>query len=99
MPPKRYQRKPVVVEAVQWDGTVKDAEAIMKWLAQRHSPAVHRPSRPMRPDPTITVNNGSTPVVVAPGEWLVHHPGEGREPGRCEKYDATLFESTFEAAR
>ena len=29
---KKYQKKPVVIEAVQWDGTDKSLEEIVNWI-------------------------------------------------------------------
>lgn len=32
---KKYQKKPVVIEAVQWDGTDKSLEEIVNWIGQK----------------------------------------------------------------
>ena len=33
MKPKRYMKKPVVIEAVQWDGTSGGADTVIDWIS------------------------------------------------------------------
>lgn len=39
---QRYRKKPVVVEAVQWDGTIEEATAIIDWILDNGGTARYR---------------------------------------------------------
>ena len=72
----RYRKKPVVIEAMQWDGTVESMQAICEWA-----------NRPLADDPNVdyvtTMRDGQQrveeplchtlegPLRVKPKDWII----------------------------
>jgi hypothetical protein len=61
MQPKRYRKKPVEVEAMQWDGTAEGATPIIDWILREGGSAVYTCSDPVR----CSEHDGDTPHVIS----------------------------------
>lgn len=45
MTPNRYRKKPVVIEATQWDGTAEDAASVIDWILSHGETARYHEAR------------------------------------------------------
>jgi len=61
--PTQYRKKPVVIEAMQWDGTQKGAAAIIDWVLSGQGTAR------WHEEVTIEVDPECDPLVVEPGHF------------------------------
>ena len=89
-PPGRYRKKPAVVEAVRWDGTVRGATAIIDWVLAGGGTARYRDDEPHH---CIAVNTLDGSMHALPGYWVIKD-AEG-EFCPCKP---DIFEATYEAA-
>lgn len=84
--PSRFRRKPVIVEAMRWDGSIKSGRAIRAWAGSVD--IVHFHETP--PDLFVMTDEGTR--RVAPGDWVIRD-SDG-EFARCRAHD---FARTYEA--
>jgi len=74
----RYRKRPVEVEAVQWDGTAEGATPIINWILDSDATATYRCSNPVR----CAQNDGDTPHSISirtlegemranVGDWII----------------------------
>lgn len=61
MGPARYRKKPVEVEAMQWDGTAEGATPIIDWILANDGTATYTCSNPDR----CSKNSGDAPHWIA----------------------------------
>jgi hypothetical protein len=73
-----YRKKPVVIEAFQWDGTVASYDAINAWAGfERQSDGTVRDriqdGIPAMPDfcAFLIVNTLEGPLRASPGDWII----------------------------
>jgi hypothetical protein len=57
----RYRKRPVEIEAVQWDGTAEGATRIIDWILSHGSTASYTCSNPDR----CAENDGDTPHSIS----------------------------------
>lgn len=57
----RFRKKPVEIEAMQWDGTAEGATPVIDWILQNGGTADYRCSDPKR----CAVNDGDCPHWIA----------------------------------
>ena len=88
MTAKRYRKKPVVIEAVQWDGTVAHAGYITGWIANHGHEVVYCPDMPY-----IQIKTPEGRVLVSPSDWIIR--GVAGEFYPCR---ADIFAATYEGA-
>jgi hypothetical protein len=92
----RYQKKPVEVEARQWDGTTEGASAIIEWILRADGTATYRCSDPER----CAVNDGDCPhwiqIVTLEGamnaslhDWIIKGVAGEFYPCRDDIFRAT----------
>lgn len=60
----QYRKKPVVIEAIQWDGTIEHAVEIRKWA--HHQIMVH-PDEPLK----LVVPTLEGQMNISPGDYIV----------------------------
>lgn len=76
--PDRYRKKPVEIDAIQWDGTADGATPIVEWILAAGATATYVCSNPDR----CAENDGDTPHVIVIrtlegdmraelGDWIV----------------------------
>ena len=58
--PKKYRKKPVVIEAMQWDGTAAGASDVIDWILAGGGTATYMCTDPVR----CSEHNGDTPHSV-----------------------------------
>jgi hypothetical protein len=61
-----YRKKPVVIEAVQWDGTVSAAKATIDWILAHGGTASYHdhPS-------ALSINTLEGTMTAMPGDWII----------------------------
>jgi len=89
--PKRYRKRPVIIEAIQWTG---DNEAeIQQWAGANNFYALD-PEDSENPEDTAAVRvaaNGNTELCVVTGEWIL------RDKSGFYPCNAERFAETYEA--
>lgn len=94
----RYRKKPVEIEAVQWDGTAEGATPIINWILSSDATATYRCSDPDR----CARTDGVTPhaiqictlegdMTASCGDWIIR--GVQGEFYPCKP---DIFEATYE---
>jgi hypothetical protein len=92
MSPQRFRKKPVVVEAVQWDGTPEGATPIIDWMLSEDGTArYHHGDDHARPFIAIDTLEGQT--AAGPGDYVIR--GVQGEFYPCKP---DIFEATYEPA-
>lgn len=95
----RYRKKPVEIEAVQWDGTAAGATPIIDWMHANDTTATYRCSDPDR----CAEHDGDTPhsIVIRTlegdmhaglGDWIIQGVAGEFYPCRDD-----IFRATYEA--
>lgn len=95
----RYRKKPVEIEAMQWDGTAKDAGPIINWILSSGM----RSARYYEPDeydncgakayhpPRIAIDTLEGTITASPGDYIIQ--GVQGEHYPCKP---DIFEATYE---
>jgi len=83
-----YRKKPVVVEAKQWDGSEQGALEIIRWLADTKTPAYTGED-----GYSLHIRTLSGPVQVQPNDYVIR--GVAYEAYPC---DPDIFMRTYEDA-
>lgn len=88
-PARRYRKRPIVIEAMQWTGD--NAEALTAWTHGRFD-ELDPEDRTDNPEATgaVWVAANGVWIPVEPGEWIIHD-SKGFYP--CK---ADVFEQTYE---
>jgi hypothetical protein len=95
----RYRKRPVEVDAMQWDGTAAGASLIIDWVHSGGETATYRCSNPER----CAEHNGDTPhsilirtlegdMTASVGDWIIR--GVAGEIYPCKP---DIFSATYEA--
>lgn len=84
--PKKFRKKPVEIEAMQWDGTRPSANAIIEW-AQECRQVVH-----VRTDHALYVATFEGEMTVSHGDYVIR--GVAGELYPCKP---DIFAATYEA--
>lgn len=96
----KYRKKPVEIEAVQWNGTAAGATRVIEWVLARGGTATYVCSDPVR----CSEHNGDTPhsikirtlegdMTAALGDWIIR--GIQGEFYPCKP---DIFAATYERA-
>lgn len=98
--PGRWRKKPVVIEARQWDGTASGATPLIDWMlaadttARYHEPEeVHVDRRREYLPPKIAIDTLEGVITASPGDWIIR--GVQGEFYPCKP---DIFEATYESA-
>lgn len=92
----RYRKRPVEIEAVQWDGTADGATRIIDWILSSDATATYRCSDPDR----CAQNDGDTPhdiqvhtlegaMTASVGDWIIKGVAGEFYPCRDDIFAAT----------
>jgi hypothetical protein len=81
-----YRKKPVVINAVQWDGTVEEATDIINWILTGELVARYHD------DPAIMIDTLEGTMRADPMDWVIR--GVNGEFYPCKP---DIFAQTYEA--
>lgn len=99
----RFRKKPVEIEAHQWDGTISQGQEIMHWAAQAGGPMVPPEfpndtprgavglSTPHDGPTTMNIITLEGTMTAQPGDWIIQ--GVRGEFYPCKP---DIFEQTYE---
>ena len=97
--PQRYRKKPVEIEAMQWDGTATGATPIIDWVLGHGGTARFScsqpecgPYKPEKPH-TIAIDTLEGAMHASPGDWIIR--GVAGEFYPCKP---DIFAATYEPA-
>lgn len=88
----RWRRKPVEIEAMQWDGSVESAREIFKWAGPQIS--YHATSDGSRVGMWICGFERYDSYDASPGDWIIKDA-----KGEVCPCKPDIFEQTYEAVR
>lgn len=89
MTPTRYRKKPVVIEAYHWDGSVESATAVIDWILATGGTARFHDEQ----DRFIAIDTLEGVMRANPGDWIIR--GVAGEHYPCKP---AIFEATYELA-
>ena len=83
-----YRKKPVVIEAMEWDGAVNSATVIIDWMLANGGTARYHdgPS-------ALSIDTLEGTMTAVPGDWIIR--GVKGEFYPCKP---DIFEATYEPA-
>lgn len=87
--PTHFRKRPVVIEAVPFDGTVESANRILGWIGTHGGTAYRR--HPNQISWGIAVGTLEGDMVASPGDWIIR--GVQGEFYLCRP---DIFEATYE---
>lgn len=96
---RKFRKKPVVNEAMQWDGTAKDASRIIDWIfksgvrtARYHEPEQYGDCGAIKyTPPQLHIDTLEGTMVASVGDWIIQ--GVSGEHYPCKP---DIFEKTYE---
>ena len=89
---RRWRKKPVVIEAERWDGTVAGATRLIDWLLARHATArYHDATDPGEAGNRLAIDTLEGTMTAQPGDWIIC--GVQGEFYPCKP---DVFEATYE---
>lgn len=84
--PKQYRKKPVVIEAMEWDGTDLSARTIQDWADKAGE------RRVLYNVATLVIQTLEGDMTATPGDWIIK--GVNNEFYPCKP---DIFAKTYEA--
>ena len=89
MTPKKYRKKPVEIEARQYDGTETSAYDLIDWIDQDApgNDAVHDPN-----DNSVCIKTLEGVMAAMPGDWIIRGVQGEFYPVKPEIFTATYEE-------
>ncbi len=78
----KFRKKPVVVEAMQWDGTIKGAGAVIEWAGAGECSYSHVLGKLLILTPEGTMG-------AKPGDWIIKGVKGEFYPCKSDIFDAT----------
>lgn len=97
---RRYRKKPVVIEAMQWDGSAESAAPIIDWALESDGPAIRYHEHLLdggyiaHPDPFLWVDTLEGRMIANAGDYIIK--GVNGEFYPCKP---DIFQKTYEATR
>ena len=90
----KYRKKPVVIEAMLWDGMPEQAQAIAVWMgATEENPLIHTPDPELEWFGRLTIHTLEGDMTAAVGDYIIK--GVQGEFYPCKP---DIFEETYERA-
>jgi len=86
----KYRKKPIVIEAYQFDGTVRGAEDLSRWIKTDEEPSGYDPARTPN-GITIVINTLEGDMKAGCGDWIIK--GVNGEFYPCKN---DIFSKTYE---
>jgi len=76
MNPTKYRKKPVVIEAMQWDGSAEGATPIVNWILEGPLTASYHEhlldgSIIAHPDPFLRINTLEGVMIASTGDFII----------------------------
>lgn len=87
----KYRKKPIVIEAMQWDGKTETGEAIIAWTNKAAGWDCHWDDISMR---ELTVDTLEGTVEVSHGSWIIKGIQGEFYPCRDDIFRATYDDET-----
>lgn len=87
----KFRKKPIEVEAVQYDGTPLSCHQIVSFTSNSNTPAFLAPKRPHAPGFVLTIRTREGVMAVSPGDWVIR--GVAGEHYPCKP---DIFAATYE---
>lgn len=87
---EKFRKKPVVIEAMQWDGSLSRADEIIAWAGGDVGPIGCSADGDRAYDPFINTLEGE--MTISDGDWIIR--GIAGEFYPCKP---DIFEATYEA--
>ena len=87
----KYRKKPVVVEARQFDGTVESANRILGWIGSNGDDA--KRAHTIRPELGLVIHTFEGDMRAEPGDWIIRGVKDEFYPCKPD-----IFEATYELA-
>lgn len=96
--PKRFRKKPVEIEAMQWDGTAEGATPIIDWMLAADGTATYwGPGEWDHEAPNAAYLMIETPegnMLTSPGDWIIRGVAGEFYPIKADILAATYEEVT-----
>jgi hypothetical protein len=88
---KKYRKKPVTIEAAQWDGTAAGATPLIDWmLAEGGNASYHDPDEALSfPQGRINVQTLEGGMAALPGDFIIKGVQGEFYPCKPDIFDAT----------
>jgi hypothetical protein len=86
-----FRKRPFVVEAEHFDGSVESANRVLAWIGKRGGAA--KRLHGINPSRGLILSTHTGDVIVVPGDWVVRDSAGGFAP--CKP---GTFTATYEAA-
>lgn len=73
----KYRKRPVVIEAMQWDGSAESATPIINWALEQDGPAIRYHEHLMdgdvmaHPDPFLWVDTLEGRMIATTGDFII----------------------------
>ncbi|MEM7142099.1 MAG: hypothetical protein AAF548_13835 [Actinomycetota bacterium] len=93
--PRAFRKKPVVIEAMLWDGSADSAEAVLGWMhgfATDGEPLAEFVD-PRDGDAEFAIHTLEGRLTASPGDWIIR--GVANEFYACKP---DIFDETYEPA-
>ena len=95
---KQYRKKPVVIEAMQWDGSAESATVVVGWILREGATACfykHLMDGDLiaHPDPYLKIDTLEGPIIASAGDFIIR--GVNGEFYPCKP---DIFAKTYEPA-
>ncbi|HEY9818205.1 MAG TPA: hypothetical protein V6D20_20730 [Candidatus Obscuribacterales bacterium] len=90
---KRFRKKPVIIEAMLWDGTAEDATPVINWVLDYDGTATWRD----RFEPSgncIRISTLEGVMTASPGDWIIRGVQGEFYPCKPDIFAATYEEVT-----
>jgi len=87
-----FRKKPVVIEAQRWDGTVQGATPIIDWILDGPLAARYEDATFEREGDRIAIDTLEGTITASPGDWIIK--GVQGEFYPCKP---DIFDATYEA--
>jgi hypothetical protein len=88
-PVLRYRKRPVEVEAMQWDGTAAGAGPIIDWILANGPRAARYNDNPALGQPGICINTLEGTMTATPGDWIIRGVQDEFYPCKPDIFEAT----------
>lgn len=93
----KYRKKPVIVEARQWDGTASGATPIINWILENDGTATYACNAPGgcdsedEEDHHLAIQTLEGVMAALPGDWIIRGVSDEFYP--CKD---SIFRQTYE---
>lgn len=96
--PKRYRKKPVVVEALQWQGIDTPISTLEKWMGRKLKAGDLRPGAAFLTQASghlfLNICTLEGQMVAEPGDWIIKGVAGEFYPCKPEIFAVTYEEAT-----